>query len=247
VSALAFNHVFFGYGRRRSVLEDLSFEFRDGSTLLLGPNGAGKSTMLGLAASALKPDAGEVLMDGISASGGSLREYRRRLSWMPQHIRPMPGLSVREQVAYAGWLKGMSKAAAWDRSRHSLEQVGLAQNADRRPRDLSGGELRRLGVAQTLVHDARWLLMDEPTAGLDPAQRMDFQNLVSELRESVQLVISTHQTEDIDSNYDWVVVLNEGRVRFSQSTGNFLRLGEGSPNPVVSAYRQALTELGTAS
>jgi ABC-2 type transport system ATP-binding protein len=94
VSALAFNRVSFGYRRRRAVLDDLSFEFREGSTLLLGPNGAGKSTMLGLGASALRPDAGGVTMDGIPAAGSTLREFRRRLSWMPQQIKPMPGLSV---------------------------------------------------------------------------------------------------------------------------------------------------------
>jgi ABC-2 type transport system ATP-binding protein len=89
--------------------------------------------------------------------------------------------------------------------------------------------------------------MDEPTAGLDPAQRMEFQSLVSALRGRVQLVISTHQTEDIDRNYDWVVVLNEGRVRFSQSIDRFLRLGENSANPVVTAYQLALGSGGIAA
>lgn len=241
MATLALHDVTFGYGRRPPVLRGFSFEFAPGSTLMLGPNGAGKSTLLGLAVSALRPQAGRVTLGEVEASGSSLRTFRRLLAWMPQRISPIPGLTVREQVAYAGWLKGMARAEAWDGSLPALARVDLADHAGRSPRDLSGGELRRLGVAQTLVHRARWLLMDEPTAGLDPAQRMGFQDLIAEL--DVDLVVSTHQTDDISSTYGHVLVLAAGEVRFHGPTRSFLGLAagdRGARDAVVGAYRRAL-------
>jgi ABC-type multidrug transport system ATPase subunit len=228
------------------VFEDFDHAFEAGSTLLLGPNGAGKSTLLGLAASVYAPQQGVVALGEIVASGRSLGAYRRRVAWMPQQIRPIPGLSVREQVSYVGWLKGMDSRSASRQALSALEDVGLEAHAGRRPRDLSGGELRRLGLAQTLVHGADFVLMDEPTAGLDPAQRSGFQQLVGELRSRASIVISTHQTDDIDLSYDRVVVIGAGTIRFNGSTADFLALGgsETGHRRVVDAYERALNNLG---
>jgi ABC-2 type transport system ATP-binding protein len=230
--------VTFRYGRGPLVLRSLDFSFPAGATLLLGPNGAGKSTLLGLAASALRPRSGRVALGDLEAAGSSLAAFRRRVSWMPQRIEPFPGLTVREQVAYVGWLKGMSRREAWKRSLPALEKVGLGGFEERSPRRLSGGELHRLGLAQTLVHDAEWILMDEPTAGLDPAQRERFHSVVARVRGKVNVVISTHQTEDIDANYDSVVVLGAGEIRFAGPPRRFLALAPDGR--VASAYGRAL-------
>jgi len=240
---LNLNGVTFAYGRGRPVLSELTLEFTAGATLLLGPNGAGKSTLLGLCASTLSPRRGLVAANGTPAAGADLRAFRSVVSLMPQQIQSVPGLTVREQVAYAGWLKGMSKQSAWERSLDCLSRVDLVALADRRPRTLSGGELRRVGVAQAIVHGAEWLLLDEPTAGLDPAQRAHFQELIGGLRREVNIVISTHQTEDIGSSYEAVLVLNEGRVTFTGTTEDFLARGDGAPGSnelVVSSYLRAL-------
>jgi ABC-2 type transport system ATP-binding protein len=244
MASLTLEDVDFAYKNGRPVFRSFNFAFDDGSTLLLGPNGAGKSTLLGLCASILTPRNGSVSAGAVRASGRDLRTFRGHIAFMPQRIKPMPGLTSREQVAYVGWLKGLSRDEAWKGAKRALERVDMARLGDRRPRTLSGGELRRLGVAQTLVHKARWILMDEPTAGLDPAQRAEFQSLASELRSDVDLVISTHQTEDIGTIYDRVVVLDAGDVRFSGTTDRFLGLGDGpagSSQRVVSAYQRALT------
>jgi ABC-2 type transport system ATP-binding protein len=243
---ITLSDVTFRYRRGRDVLRSFDFEFPAGLTLLLGPNGAGKSTLLGLAASALRPATGRIALGSLTATGRALRAFRRRVAWMPQQLQPFPGLTVREQVAYVGWLKGMAKRDAWERSIVALEQVGLGGFENRSPRKLSGGELRRLGVAQTLVHEAGWILMDEPTSGLDPLQRRQFHTVIGRLRGAANLVISTHQTEDIDSNYDSVVVLSAGRVCFCGTTRAFLALGSGpvgSSGHVVSAYERALAAL----
>ncbi|MBQ0827819.1 ATP-binding cassette domain-containing protein [Streptomyces tagetis] len=220
--SVAFATCTYRYRRGPVVLDGLSFGFPSGRTVLLGPNGAGKTTLLAIAASALQPRAGTVAFAGLDpAIRGQLRAYRRQVGWMPQHIAPVPGMTCREQVAYAGWLKGMTRREAWGAAVEALGRVGLAKKADQRASALSGGQLRRVGVAQTLVHDSRLVLLDEPTAGLDPAQRGVFRKVVEQLSESADVIVSTHQTEDLSEVYDHVVVLSEGTIRFSGTVKEF--------------------------
>jgi ABC-2 type transport system ATP-binding protein len=213
----------FAYRTGVPVFVGLSLEFTRGCTVLLGPNGAGKSTLLSLGASVLTPASGRVEFDGLLSTGRrGVADYRRRVGWLPQRIRPVPALTVREQAAYAGWLKGLSRSEAWARSSAALARVGLTELAQRRSHELSGGQLRRLGIAQALIHDARLVLLDEPTAGLDPIQRGVFRDLIGELAESVDFVVSTHQTEDLADIYGAVVVLDRGEAVFQGGVREFL-------------------------
>ncbi|MEV7427739.1 ATP-binding cassette domain-containing protein [Streptomyces sp. NPDC091212] len=211
------------YRRGAAVLDRLDLTFPPGKTVLLGPNGAGKSTLLALAASALAPSSGTVSYGGLNpASRAQRKEYRRRVGWMPQEIEAMPGMTAREQVAYAGWLKGMSRSRAWEAAVGALDAVSLANKADSQSSALSGGQRRRVGVAQTLVHGAEMILMDEPTAGLDPAQRRVFRGIIERLSEHAHVIVSTHQTEDLSDLYENVVVLEDGQVRFMGSVSEFV-------------------------
>ncbi|QIB44953.1 ATP-binding cassette domain-containing protein [Streptomyces aureoverticillatus] len=213
----------FAYRRGGTVLNRLSLTFDSGCTVLLGPNGAGKSTLLGIAATALAPQKGQVSLGGLTPdSSAHAKAYRRRVGWLPQQVRPVAGLKLREQVAYAGWLKGMSRRAAWDAAGPALDRVGLGELSGRTGRQLSGGQLRRLGIAQTLVHQAEVVLLDEPTAGLDPHQRGVFRDLIGDLAHETSFVVSTHQTEDLAEIFDSVVVLDRGNVRFQGSVPEFL-------------------------
>src|SRR5579884_2130928 len=196
----------FSYRSGVPVLDNFSLSLGKGATVLLGPNGAGKSTLLGLSASALRPGSGDVRLGDLSTgTRRSLRSYRRKVAWLPQQVKPLAGLRVREQVSFSGWLKGMSRTAAWEASALALHKVQLEKMADRRASELSGGQLRRLGIAQALVHDAEVVLLDEPTAGLDPSQRAVFRRLLADLRGTADFVVSTHQTEDLGDIYDTVV------------------------------------------
>ncbi|MGW5817856.1 ATP-binding cassette domain-containing protein [Streptomyces noursei] len=221
----------FMYRRGLPVLEGLSLSLGYGATVLLGPNGAGKSTLLGLAASALRPASGHVRIGALGTRNRKdVKEYRRKVGWLPQQVKAIPGLRVREQVAHAGWLKGMSRIQAWEASAGALEAVGLTDLSARRSSELSGGQKRRLGIAQALVHSAEVVLMDEPTAGLDPRQRATFRDLVARLSSTVAVVVSTHQTEDLADIYQSVVVLDQGRVRHQGAVSSFLDLAPaGSP------------------
>ncbi|MFG2196410.1 ATP-binding cassette domain-containing protein [Streptomyces sp. NPDC048639] len=228
---LRFTDCTFGYRSGALVLDSLDVEFPPGCTVLLGPNGAGKSTLLALGASVLAPSQGHVRWGPLdSVRRRDRRDYRQRVGWLPQTIKPVPGLTVREQVAYAGWLKGLSKGQAWAGSVEALDRVRLTDLADRRSHQLSGGQLRRMGIAQTLVHEAEVVLLDEPTAGLDPVQRGVLRDLLAELCDRVDFVVSTHQTEDLADIYETVVVLDRGRVTYHGSTEQFFaRAARGIP------------------
>ncbi|MGA6127150.1 MULTISPECIES: ATP-binding cassette domain-containing protein [unclassified Microbacterium] len=212
------------YGRR-IALHDVSVEFPLGSSLLLGPNGAGKSTMLEILASLRPPTDGSIAIDGVGGPGPrskDRRRYREAVAWLPQSMKTYPGVTVREHVALAGWFKGMTKAAAWSSSLRSLALVGLEPKANEAAKTLSGGQTRRLGIAGALVHDAQVLLLDEPTANLDPAQRRQFRTITADLAESRTIVVSSHDTDEAIGTFSKVVVLAAGTVKFDGTPDAFI-------------------------
>ncbi|MGW3058034.1 ATP-binding cassette domain-containing protein [Streptomyces goshikiensis] len=223
----------FRYTRSTAVFDSFDLSVSSPATVLLGPNGAGKSTLMGIAATHLQAGTGTVSWRGTTPSSRRARAaYVRAVAWLPQEVVAIPGLKVREQVAYTGWLKGMSRGHAWAASKDALERVKLTDLADRRSHQLSGGQKRRMGLAGALTHKSELILMDEPTAGLDPTQRKIFRNLLDALREDVHIVVSTHQTEDLADSYSEVVVLDQGQVRFQGSTQEFHGLGgAGTDSP----------------
>ncbi|MEV0410056.1 ATP-binding cassette domain-containing protein [Streptomyces sp. NPDC050448] len=223
--SLHFSRCSYRYGRKVQVLDGLDLQIEGRCTVLLGPNGAGKSTLMGVGSSWLTPADGTVVWRRLDPSKRRERTaYRKAVAWLPQSIKPMPGLTVRENVAYIGWLKGMSRSAAWSESAGALDRVKLGKLADRKSHQLSGGQLRRLGIAGALVHQSEIMLLDEPTAGLDPAQRQVLRDLIAGLSEDVHIVVSTHQTEDLGDLYDCVVILEQGQVRYQGDTAGFLSL-----------------------
>lgn len=229
---LRFSSCTFGYRRKHPVVESLDCDLPAGRTVFLGPNGAGKSTVLGLGASALQPVSGQVGYRRMRTNDKrTLREYRKRVAWMPQQLATVPGLTARDQVAYAGWLKGMSRADAWDGALGALQRVEMGDLASRKVTELSGGQQRRVGVAQSLVHGAEVLLLDEPTAGMDPRQRQVFHEVLGALPTDVHVVLSTHDTSDLDDIYDNVLVLQDGRLVFGGTVNDFLAHAEPEAAP----------------
>ncbi|MEU1519570.1 ATP-binding cassette domain-containing protein [Streptomyces sp. NPDC005811] len=217
---LTFDSCTYRYRRWKApIFRDFNYEVSGGLTILLGPNGAGKSTMLKMAASVILPQGGEVSFDGISTAR---KEYRSTVGWMPQGITPMSTLTAREYVAYIGWLKGMNRRAAWDKAMHALSRVEMAKMADVKSNQLSGGQLRRVGLAASLAHSAKLLLLDEPTAGLDPYQRRVFRNILNEVSGESQILLSTHDVSDLAEEADHVSVMESGRMLYHGETRSFL-------------------------
>jgi ABC-type multidrug transport system ATPase subunit len=218
------------------VIEDLALTLTPGRAILLGPNGAGKSTVLGLAASAFVPRRGSVTLGGLATNERRDRkEYRAAVAWMPQVVRAASGVTTREQVALHGWLKGLSRTEAWWRSQEALRRVDLSDRADEKASRLSGGQRARMGLAQALVHDASALLLDEPTASLDPDQRERFATLLRDTAGDRTVLVSTHDVSDI-ADYDRVLVMTDGRLRFDGSLATFLEVA-GPERTALSSYR----------
>ncbi|HEX5541507.1 MAG TPA: ATP-binding cassette domain-containing protein [Micromonospora sp.] len=214
------------------VFTGLSLALDGRATVLLGPNGAGKSTLLSLIVGLLMPKRGAIHVDGMSSVSRRDRgRYRRHIGWLPQNVTAVPGLRVREQVAYAGWLKGLSRRDAWDRAATVLDRMDLTDLSERPAHALSGGQLRRVGIAQALVHEAQIVLMDEPTAGLDPMQRHKFRDTLIRIADHVRFVVSTHQTEDLSDIYEDVVVLDRGQVRYQGGVAEFLHSAAMTADP----------------
>ena len=226
--------VYFSYGRHGKIFHGFDCEFHGGKTVLLGPNGAGKSTLFRIMAGILKPSVGLVVLPD---SPGLVSPSWSQVALMPQDVPPIPGLRVDEQVAYSGWLAGLSRRDAQSRAVEVLAAVNLSDKASSRVSRLSGGQLRRVGLAQALVANPQVLLLDEPTAGLDPAQRHSFREVLKSVPSEDQVVVvSTHLVDDIEDLYDHVVVMNEGCVIFTGTPDEFINLSKPGPNRAERSY-----------
>ena len=203
------------YGRTQA-LDGATFEIGSGVTGLLGPNGAGKTTLLRILATVAAPDSGAVRVFGRNPARPDERtEIRRRLGYLPQDPGFQRGFSVFEFVDYVAILKEMAnRRERHDEVRRVIDAVDLTSVSGKRVRALSGGMKRRTALAASLLGDPQFLVLDEPTAGLDPEQRLRFRDLVSRAGEGRAVLLSTHQTEDVAALCQDVVVLDRGRVLF---------------------------------
>jgi ABC-2 type transport system ATP-binding protein len=213
----------FGYRRDRACLVDVGVDLSIGRTVLLGPNGAGKTTLLKALAGAVGYR-GSLSLDGVPISPRARRSeaYRRAVGWLPQRVIPFPNLTAHEHVAYVGWLKGMRMADARAGAEKALAMVGLSAETRQRASALSGGQTRRLGIASVLVHDARYLLLDEPTAGLDPRERDRLVEVLRAIEVDRAVLVSTHDTDTLIDQEARVHVLVDGRSRFVGRYSSFV-------------------------
>lgn len=232
--------------RRALILDDINLGFGPGVHALLGPNGAGKSTLLRVLATATAATEGSVtLLDRDPRVPTQRLEIRRRLGYLPQEFGVFRSYTVREFLAYAAWLREMPGSRIPGDVEEAAEAVGLTDRLDHRLRTLSGGMKQRVGIAQAIVNSPSLLLLDEPTAGLDPAQRTEFHRLVRCLGRSACVVVSTHLMEDVQGACDDVTVLRSGRITFH---GTLDALAAAGGYEAVTAHRlQVPPPTGTAS
>jgi len=215
------------FGRTR-VLQPVTLDLHPGVVGLLGPNGAGKTTLLRLLASVLPPSSGRIEVAGQDVTGthAERTEARRRIGYLPQEVVFPRGMTAFGFLDYVAVLKEWRDTAARHAEvRRVLGLVQLGEGATRRVARLSGGQRRRLAIAQALIGAPELLLLDEPTTGLDPEQRASLRGILSGLPGTV--LISTHQTEDVSALCDRVVVLDRGAVRFDGSVPDLLATAAG--------------------
>ncbi len=195
---------------------------------LLGPNGAGKTSLLRMMATVLPPTAGTLRLLGRDPGGfGPRREIRRRLGYLPQSLGYYPGFTVAEFVEYFALLKDMPPRTVPRAVAAAIEHVGLGDRARATLRTLSGGMLRRAGIAQAIVNEPELLLLDEPTAGLDPEQRVAFRGLLREAGQRATVIVSTHLVEDVGAACDRVALMSGGRLLFDGTPAELSGLGTG--------------------
>jgi ABC-2 type transport system ATP-binding protein len=215
--------------RRTTAVAGADFFAGRGVTGLLGPNGAGKTTLLRMMATVLAPDSGRLRLLGYDPATPSGRlAVRRRLGYLPQEPGFHRGMTVFEFVDYVAILKELTdRRARHDEVRRVVDLVGLTSVSGKRIRALSGGMRRRVALAQALLGDPDLVVLDEPTAGLDPELRLRFREIVSRIGEDRTVVLSTHQTEDVAAICHKVVVLNAGRVRFAGTPAALIERAAG--------------------
>ncbi|MFZ5814302.1 MAG: ATP-binding cassette domain-containing protein [Bacillota bacterium] len=206
-----------------AALAGLDLRAGPGVTAVLGPNGSGKSTLLKLGATALRPDRGRILLGGRPYTG-DLRPVRRALGYLPQEL-DLPGHLTPHRLLH--YLAGLKQVAAEPQSRALLAELGLEAQADRPLAELSGGQLRRVGIAQALLGSPRLLLLDEPTRGLDPEERERVLHLLSRSARGRIILFSSHLAGDAEAVASRVLVLHRGRVLFTGSAERLRALAEG--------------------
>jgi ABC-type multidrug transport system ATPase subunit len=212
------------------ALRGIDLEIGTGMFGLLGPNGAGKTTLMRILAGILHPTSGALAVGGQDMRGERGRTaVKRTLGYLPQELGLYPDLSAREFLDYIGILKGLDDGAARRRRVDELlATVGLAEVARRKLKAFSGGMKRRVGIAQALLNDPRLLIVDEPTAGLDPEERIRFRNLLADLAGGERTVpLSTHIVEDIAATCRQLAVMHHGRIIFCGSTGELIAAARG--------------------
>ncbi|MFP2924291.1 ABC transporter ATP-binding protein [Pyxidicoccus sp. 3LG] len=196
------------YGRTVTAVADVSLMLERGVVGLIGHNGAGKTTLMQMIATLTRPTRGQLLFDGVDLVKNP-EAIRRRLGFLPQDFGVYPNLTALEFMQYFAALKGVRDPA---RIRHLLELVNLHEQAHRPAAAFSGGMRRRLGIAQALLNDPDILIVDEPTAGLDPEERLRFRNLLAELGFRKLVLLSTHIVSDVESIASQLAILRAGRL-----------------------------------
>ncbi len=240
---LAIHHVGKRYGRNKWGLRDFTLTMTPGVWGLLGPNGAGKSSLMRILATITRPTKGQVLWNGqdISISPNCLRTV---LGYLPQDFGVYPNLNALEFLHYIAAIKGLDRRTASRRVDELLQVVNLVDACKRPLGGYSGGMKQRIGIAQALLNDPQLLIVDEPTVGLDPEERVRFRNLLSDLSGNRIVILSTHIVSDVESVANEIAIMDKGRLLRQTSPEALLRTVEGKvwewivPSAHMAAIRQ---------
>ena len=209
---LTLSHIRKDYGKFTAV-EDINLELENGLYAMLAPNGAGKTTLIKMITTLLYPTSGEILYDGMDIYKMG-ETYRDVIGYLPQHFGYYKNNTPTQYLDYLAALKGISKEAAKEKIPELLELVGLSDVSNKKMKKFSGGMIQRVGIAQAMLNDPKILILDEPTAGLDPNERIRFRNLISELAEERLVLLSTHIVSDVEFIANKIVLMKEGQCCF---------------------------------
>jgi ABC-2 type transport system ATP-binding protein len=234
------------FGRTRAVA-GVTLATGPGVFGLLGPNGAGKTSLLRMLATVIAPSSGRIRLLGLDPGAyGQRKQIRRRLGYVPQNLGYYPGFTVLEFMEYFALLKEMPPERVHLAVAAAVEQVGLGDKAKAKLRTLSGGMLRRVAIAQAIVNEPELLLLDEPTAGLDPEQRVAFRALLRDLGQRATVIVSTHLVEDVGAACARVALMDQGKIVFHGTPDELTARADGTTAagdaPLERGYSAVLAE-----
>lgn len=212
------------YGKKQA-LKNVTLTINQGMFGLLGRNGAGKTTLMKSLATLHNIQKGSIVVCGIPIN--KAKEIRSMTGYLPQDFSMYPSMTVIESLDYLGVLSGMEKSLREKRIAMLLKRVNLTEHKHKKVKALSGGMKRRLGIAQALLHEPKVLIVDEPTAGLDPEERIRFRNLLCEVAEERIVILSTHIVGDIEATCEDIAIMNNGKILWQGTVSELLRSAEG--------------------
>lgn len=205
-----------------TAIDHASLKISDGIFGLLGENGAGKTTLMRVLTTTLAPTDGTVTLDGIQYHKKNYEKIQKQIGYLPQEIDLYPGLTVQECLEYMGSLADVPKTLCRERIEFYLEKTGLTEHRKKKMKQLSGGMKRRVGLIQALLNDPEFLIIDEPTTGLDPEERIRIRNLLVDFSEKRTVLFSTHVVEDLAATCNQLAVMKKGHFLYSGSIQNLL-------------------------
>ncbi|ARC86689.1 ABC transporter family protein [Clostridium argentinense CDC 2741] len=222
---LVVNNVTKSYGNF-SVLKNINLELVNGVYGLLAPNGAGKTTLIKMLTTLIFPNEGEILYNGTDIVKMD-DEYRDILGYLPQEFGYYKNYSPKQYLLYLAALKGIDNNAAKKRIEELLKLVALEDVANKKMRKFSGGMIQRVGIAQAMLNDPKILILDEPTAGLDPKERVRFRNLLTELSRDRIVILSTHIVSDVESIANEIIMIKDKKILYKDSINNICKNIQG--------------------
>ena len=205
----------------KTAVDNLNITLTNGVYGLLGANGAGKTTLMRLLCNIQNPTSGKILLNGKNIVGLGER-YRKLLGYLPQHFGYYPDFSAFDFLLYVSALKGLDEKAARKKSKELLEAVDLSRESKHKIKTFSGGMKQRLGIAQAMLNDPHILILDEPTAGLDPEERIRFRGIISDLSQQKLVLLSTHIVSDLEAVANEIILLRKGVVLEMQKPASLL-------------------------
>lgn len=231
-------------------MEDLTVTFRNGVTAidhvnleipkgifgLIGENGAGKTTLMRVLTTVLKPSGGRVTLNGILYSEKNYEKIQRKIGYLPQEIELYPNLTVEECLEYMGDLAGIPKQECRERIKDYLKKTGLTEHRKKKMKQLSGGMKRRVGLIQALLNEPEFLIVDEPTTGLDPEERIRIRNLLADFSEDRTVLFSTHILEDVAAICDRLAIMKNGKFLYQGKIQDLLQETQNPKSTLEDAY-----------
>lgn len=224
------------------ALNDVSFELHEGEVVgVLGPNGAGKTTLLRTLVMFLSPDEGAVTIEGMDVRNPAHEHaIKNKIGYLPEHAPLYEDMTVREYLMFVGRMYGISEDNIYEKLSKVVEKCGLKEKIDSEISTLSKGYRQRTGIAQALIHDPKIIILDEPTTGLDPNQRIEIRDLIREIGRSKTVILSSHVLSEVQATCSRILIINKGRIVADGTSDELEKMGQGKP--VVYAEVEKITE-----